>query len=230
MTGLGIRTSGRSSVADRPRLPALLAAPVMECGSALYRLHIALDDLVGLTAVPAAAAMPEPGDVADVLASLATGLRQLDAVLGHLGGRLAELADSPNADTTGSHASAAGGPDDVGSVDVGGEPACRVCGCMQEAACPGGCWWVPDPLGAGRLCSTCSAAGAGAAADVVSVTLAVLAWARSGLAHTARTTAAAAGHARHLVLADPEHPPAELRLAEFPLTGPVGGPGGQEPA
>lgn len=29
-------------------------------------------------------------------------------------------------------------------------PACRVCGCTEDRACPGGCWWVePD------LCSAC---------------------------------------------------------------------------
>ena len=29
-------------------------------------------------------------------------------------------------------------------------PACRVCGCTQNNACPDGCWWVePD------LCSSC---------------------------------------------------------------------------
>lgn len=221
MTGLdtrpgaitGTRPGTRAAAGPAP-LPALLAQPVMERGSALYRLHIALDDLVGLTAVPAAAAVPEPGDVADVLATLATGLRQLEAVLGHLGARLAELADSPNADTTGPIDPV--DPVDPDPVDgVGGVLRCRVCGCTQDAACPGGCWWVPDLLGAGRLCSTCSAAGAGTA-DAVSVALAVLAGARSGLAYTARTTAAAAGHARHLVLIDPA-------LAQ-------GDPTGQEPA
>lgn len=35
------------------------------------------------------------------------------------------------------------------------EPACRVCGCTENAACPGGCWWVPDPELAGELCSAC---------------------------------------------------------------------------
>jgi hypothetical protein len=29
--------------------------------------------------------------------------------------------------------------------------ACRVCGCTDDRACPGGCWWVePD------LCSACA--------------------------------------------------------------------------
>jgi len=32
---------------------------------------------------------------------------------------------------------------------------CRLCGCTDEAACPGGCWWVPDPELLGELCSTC---------------------------------------------------------------------------
>jgi hypothetical protein len=35
------------------------------------------------------------------------------------------------------------------------EPACRVCGCTDEAACEGGCWWVPDPYLEGDLCSAC---------------------------------------------------------------------------
>lgn len=34
-------------------------------------------------------------------------------------------------------------------------PACRVCGCTEERACDGGCWWVPDPLELGPLCSSC---------------------------------------------------------------------------
>lgn len=33
-----------------------------------------------------------------------------------------------------------------------GASACRECGCTDNVACPGGCWWVePD------LCSTCAA-------------------------------------------------------------------------
>lgn len=31
---------------------------------------------------------------------------------------------------------------------------CRVCGCTDFAACPGGCWWVEDDL-----CSSCAGAG-----------------------------------------------------------------------
>lgn len=34
-------------------------------------------------------------------------------------------------------------------------PTCRVCGCTDEAACPSGCCWVPDPEG-GDLCSACA--------------------------------------------------------------------------
>ena len=30
-------------------------------------------------------------------------------------------------------------------------PACEVCGCTTDNACPGGCWWVDD-----RLCSACA--------------------------------------------------------------------------
>ncbi|HKX71390.1 MAG TPA: hypothetical protein VJM75_09195 [Acidimicrobiales bacterium] len=32
---------------------------------------------------------------------------------------------------------------------------CRICGCTDRAACPGGCSWVPDPAGEGDLCSAC---------------------------------------------------------------------------
>jgi len=32
---------------------------------------------------------------------------------------------------------------------------CRVCGCTEEQACQGGCWWVEDPEGLGDLCSSC---------------------------------------------------------------------------
>lgn len=34
-------------------------------------------------------------------------------------------------------------------------PACRVCGCTEDRACPGGCWWVEDPEGE-DLCSACA--------------------------------------------------------------------------
>jgi hypothetical protein len=37
----------------------------------------------------------------------------------------------------------------------GGGPSCRVCGCTDDDACPGGCWWAPDPEG-GDLCSQCA--------------------------------------------------------------------------
>lgn len=35
-------------------------------------------------------------------------------------------------------------------------PFCRVCGCTEDRACPGGCCWVPDPRMLGDLCSTCA--------------------------------------------------------------------------
>lgn len=72
--------------------------------------------------------------------------------------------DSPGADREVEHAHAHGipvvysldelpaAPDDV--------PACRVCGCTDERACPGGCSWVPDPTGQGDLCSRCEGAAA----------------------------------------------------------------------
>jgi hypothetical protein len=34
--------------------------------------------------------------------------------------------------------------------------ACRVCGCTDDEACEGGCWWVEDPQGLGDLCSACT--------------------------------------------------------------------------
>lgn len=34
-------------------------------------------------------------------------------------------------------------------------PACRLCGCTENRACDGGCWWVDDPADLGPLCSTC---------------------------------------------------------------------------
>lgn len=38
----------------------------------------------------------------------------------------------------------------IGSAEVDGEACCRVCGCTDDHACEGGCWWVqPD------LCSQC---------------------------------------------------------------------------
>lgn len=35
---------------------------------------------------------------------------------------------------------------------------CYVCGCTDDRACPGGCAWLPDPVGA--RCSACSLAAA----------------------------------------------------------------------
>lgn len=32
---------------------------------------------------------------------------------------------------------------------------CRVCGCTEDDACPGGCCWVEDPMEMGDLCSSC---------------------------------------------------------------------------
>jgi|GEM_PF-1161361 len=45
---------------------------------------------------------------------------------------------------------------------VDAEPVCRVCGCTQDNACQGGCYWVaPD------LCSACAAADAILAGEVI---------------------------------------------------------------
>lgn len=60
-------------------------------------------------------------------------------------------------------------------LDVAGdEPACRICQCTENQACPGGCYWVPDPLQAGELCSAClelAEAQAAGLACVVCVTM-----------------------------------------------------------
>jgi hypothetical protein len=41
---------------------------------------------------------------------------------------------------------------EVGTLcaDCGGEPRCRVCGCTDDHACEGGCYWVEEDL-----CSAC---------------------------------------------------------------------------
>lgn len=36
-------------------------------------------------------------------------------------------------------------------------PVCEGCGCTEEAACPGGCWWDENALEQGRyICSECA--------------------------------------------------------------------------
>lgn len=37
-------------------------------------------------------------------------------------------------------------------------PFCRACGCTDEMACPGGCWWARDPFELGLLCTRCAPA------------------------------------------------------------------------
>lgn len=36
------------------------------------------------------------------------------------------------------------------------KPSCRVCGCTEDRACEGGCWWVKVERGSRPLCSACS--------------------------------------------------------------------------
>jgi hypothetical protein len=43
---------------------------------------------------------------------------------------------------------------DVAAAEMKKVRACRVCGCTDDHACPGGCSWVVDPKG-GNLCSRC---------------------------------------------------------------------------
>lgn len=46
------------------------------------------------------------------------------------------------------------------------EPACRVCGCTEFAACAEGCWWVGVEKNSAPLCSACSG-GAGDMAEAI---------------------------------------------------------------
>jgi hypothetical protein len=46
------------------------------------------------------------------------------------------------------------------------ERTCRICFCTDEAACEGGCQWVPDPEDLGDLCSACLPKVAGIAGAV----------------------------------------------------------------
>lgn len=183
-----------------PAAPALLIQGQRERGMAVLRFHAAVAGLSSVTAVPAAAAMPEPVDVAAVLGALAAGLQQLDPVLGHLEERLTALATSPNVHL------ADPGPARPSSVDSaagpGGADACRVCGCTEDRACPDGCWWVPDPAGLGELCSSCAVALAGGPGAVLQAIYAVLAVARAGLAAAAGGAAAAGNYSACLQLAD----------------------------
>jgi hypothetical protein len=39
--------------------------------------------------------------------------------------------------------------------EMSGEGKCRLCGCTDTQACPGGCYWVDDPEEKGDLCSRC---------------------------------------------------------------------------
>lgn len=67
--------------------------------------------------------------------------------------------------------------------------ACRVCGCTDSAACPGGCWWVEEDL-----CSACEGVARGEPSWPVRLTLAgilagggiVLALALVGVANAVR--------------------------------------------
>lgn len=76
---------------------------------------------------------------------------------------LADFTDCPGADAGADFPECFGELDECGNVDrwecwqryflerVQLEPVCRVCGCTQNNACPGGCSWIePD------LCSACA--------------------------------------------------------------------------
>jgi hypothetical protein len=43
----------------------------------------------------------------------------------------------------------------AGSPDPAG-PRCYLCGCTEETACAGGCWWVRDPEAMRDVCSACA--------------------------------------------------------------------------
>lgn len=40
-----------------------------------------------------------------------------------------------------------------------GTTACYLCGCTEDLACSGGCFWVPDPAGMRDICSACAPLG-----------------------------------------------------------------------
>lgn len=75
---------------------------------------------------------------------------------------LAEYTDCPAADAGADWPECSGELDRCGESDIWEcwqkymlekvkiEPVCRVCGCTQHNACPGGCYWV-----APNLCSVC---------------------------------------------------------------------------
>lgn len=55
--------------------------------------------------------------------------------------------------------------DDGGALDA---PECHFCGCTDELACPGGCWWVSD-AGLRDVCSRCDDALADLEQQILSV-------------------------------------------------------------
>jgi hypothetical protein len=88
---------------------------------------------------------------AGLAAALATIWAVLIVVIRHDGGE----PEHPGADDS-----------DPGWYGLDG-PACRVCGCTEDRACPGGCWWATDeeqlaagldPM-TGDLCSACLPVG-----------------------------------------------------------------------
>lgn len=64
---------------------------------------------------------------------------------------LAELASAPGATAA---PTIAAGADYPAAADVDG-PACALCGCTEERACPGGCAWLPNALGV-DVCTACA--------------------------------------------------------------------------
>lgn len=76
------------------------------------------------------------------------GVAAMDEALAGRGLHLAEHAAAPGVAYSGTP----GLPVDVDGFVIA---ACWVCGCTEDAACPGGCWWVPDPWMEGDLCSAC---------------------------------------------------------------------------
>ncbi|GAA3172244.1 hypothetical protein [Nonomuraea salmonea] len=58
-------------------------------------------------------------------------------------------------------------PEEMPELSVWDPPACRVCGCTDERACPGGCAWVSDPFVLSDLCSACWERSGGYVGDVL---------------------------------------------------------------
>lgn len=156
-------TAGQRLVATRRSYPTTIDLSADPAGVVLSPAHA--DALVefcgGRLAVTEAEVLAqiEQQRYYDVLTEKA---RQIHDVLERA---VAEQVDVPAAEGTVLHDARVllGLDGGTGARQIGDDdgPACRVCGCTENQACAGGCWWVPDPTMQGDLCSACQGAGRG---------------------------------------------------------------------